>query len=141
MLNLPRFESVSEADLMSSLKISEIAAIFDPKIGSSIQSPNEHEKFKSFSASLLWFLFQDFLVPLIRYNFYVTESSYMRTKLYFYRHETWKRITSPHFDGLLNSMFTPANPVKNMSKLRLVPKENGKFRPITAFYSNTSSVR
>lgn len=141
LLCSPRFEAISENDLLASLKLSEIITLFDPNSNGRINNPSEHEKIKRFAASLLLFIFQDVIIQLIRYNFYVTESSSLRTKLLFYRHETWKRLTSSNLDRLLDSMFTPADSIKHMSQLRLVPKDNGNFRPIVTYRKNLTSVR
>ncbi len=141
LLNSPRFESISESDLLSSLKIAEVAIIFDLKFGSNLNSSAEHELIRSFFKAFLWFIFQDFILPLIKFNFYVTESSSVRTKLFFYRHEAWNRISAQNMDDNLDSMFTPTEATQIMAKLRLVPKENGKFRPIIAFKRNPNSVR
>jgi hypothetical protein len=140
LLLMPRFELVSDSDLLSSLKISKIAFIFDPKVSTACQSPSEHEKFKSLAKAFLWFIFQDFLIPLVNYNFYVTESSSLRTKLVFYRHEAWNRLSAHNLEEHLEAMFTPTNASSKIANFRMVPKENGKFRPIIAFKRNPLSV-
>lgn len=90
--------------------------------------------------NFLWFLFENVLFPLIKYNFYVTDSSNQRNRLLFYRHDTWLRISRPAIQELLQSHFTPTDMRPNLPKCRLVPKENGKFRPITSFVKLPSSV-
>lgn len=147
-LKLTRFEKMSANELILGLSIKEIATIFDPKISSKkgIQSPGEHEKFKGLIVNFMYFFFENFVIDLLRSNFYITEAANSRSRLVFFRHDTWNRLTEPVLEAFQESMFQPlhttSNLVKSLSKARcrLVPKDNGKFRPIMAFKKPPSTV-
>jgi telomerase reverse transcriptase len=74
-------------------------------------------------------------MPLIRSNFYVTESNADRNRLFYFRHDVWRRLTEPSLVGLKESMFEemPTDRVMKLlsvrklgfSKIRLLPKKQG----------------
>lgn len=150
-LKMPRFEKMTVNELIFGVSIKAIASIFDPKHQSTtMQSPSELEKIKTFIRSFMQFLFETVVVELLRSNFYITEAANSRSRLVFYRHDTWMRLTSPAIESLQESMFQPVYsissnltvPVNSLSKARcrLVPKDNGTFRPIMAFKKPPSTV-
>lgn len=78
-------------------------------------------------------------MPLIRSNFYVTESSSHRNRLFYFRHDVWRRLTEPEITKLKLSVFTELKKERaetilhrrtlGPSVLRLLPKSTG-VRPI-----------
>jgi telomerase reverse transcriptase len=83
----------------------------------------------------VYWVFDSFLMPLIRSNFYVTESNVDRNRLFYFRHDVWRRLTEPSLAGLKESMFEemPTDRVMKLlsvrklgfSKIRLLPKKQG----------------
>lgn len=79
------------------------------------------------------------LIPLIRSNFYVTESSIHRQRLFFFRHDTWRYVAEPAMAALKVKMFEEvkldnANRILDsrplgFSQVRLLPK-GASMRPI-----------
>lgn len=53
----------------------------------------------------LYYLFDSLLIPLIRSNFYVTESSAHRYRLFFFRHDVWRSVAEPAMASLKAKMF------------------------------------
>lgn len=151
-LKMPRFEKMSVNELIVGVSLKAIAPIFDLKrTNSAFQSLSEHEKIKSLFKNFMHFLFESFLIELLRSNFYITEAANSRSRLVFYRHDVWTQLTLPVIESLQESMFQPifgntsdafAVPVNSLSKARcrLVPKDNGTFRPIMAFKKPPSTV-
>lgn len=88
---------------------------------------------------LLYYVFDSLLIPLVRTNFYVTESSNHRHRLFFFRHDVWKYIAEPAMKLLKTNMFEDVHPKRaaeildsrslGYSQLRLIPKTKG-MRPI-----------
>lgn len=137
-LRMPRFEKMSTDELIYGFPLKEIFPIFDPKAktkSAAFQNPNEHEKIKSIFKNFMTFLFENLVVELLRSNFYITETAVSRSRLVFYRHDTWTQMTKPMLEVFQETMFQPVNGavVSAKARCRLVPKENGRFRPIMAF--------
>jgi telomerase reverse transcriptase len=84
-------------------------------------------------------LFDSFLIPLVRSNFYVTESNVDRYRLFFFRHDVWRYVAEPAMAALKTSMFEEVRMEDafrilqsrklGYSQVRLLPKLN-KMRPI-----------
>ncbi|KAL6357993.1 hypothetical protein LRP88_08172 [Fusarium phalaenopsidis] len=109
--------------------------------GSAGQKPSKtdtakrHEIFHEF----LYFVFDSLLIPLIRNNFYVTESNTHRYQVFYFRHEVWKHIAEPAMADLKADMFEEVRLDEALavlqsrrfgfSQVRLLPKGD-KLRPI-----------
>lgn len=84
-------------------------------------------------------MFDSLLIPLIRSNFYVTESNVHGNRLFFFRHDVWRRLTEPCVASLKLSMFEEIKTTQaqklldaralGFSQIRLLPKNSGA-RPI-----------
>lgn len=123
---------------MAGLPLAALLPVLDPKSSSSpaaghCTSPQQQHRFHRLMQDFLQFVFETLLVDLIRGNFYVTESAALRLRPLFYRHDTWHRLTAPSLAALIQSNLQAADPSRSAAALRLLPKENGKFRPIVAF--------
>lgn len=102
-------------------------------------SASDFAKRKEIFAELVFYLFDSFIIPLIGNNFYVTESSACRNKLFYFRHDVWKRLSEPSLMSLKSSMFeeldqaqfkrTLSRRAMSASRVRLLPKDTG-LRPI-----------
>lgn len=146
-LRMNRFEKMSVNELVHGLSLKELIPIFDPKSNNnniSFQNPAEHEKIKGYMMGFFHFLFENYLLDLLRCNLYITEVSNSRSQLAFYRHDTWTRLTTPILETLQDTMFQAVeapspNSINNISRCRLVPKGKDKFRPILAFKKPPSS--
>jgi len=87
----------------------------------------------------LYYVFDSLLIPLIRGNFYVTESNKHKYRLFYFRHDVWRRITEPAMAALKANMFEEIKPADaqaildsrrlGSSTLRLLPKDTN-LRPI-----------
>jgi telomerase reverse transcriptase len=53
----------------------------------------------------LYYCFDSLLIPLIRSNFYVTESSVHRCRLFFFRHDVWRYVAEPAMASLKDKLF------------------------------------
>lgn len=53
----------------------------------------------------LYYLVDSLLIPLIRSNFYVTESSAHRYRVFFFRHDIWRHVAEPAMATLKAKMF------------------------------------
>jgi telomerase reverse transcriptase len=100
---------------------------------------SDFEKRKEVFMELVYWLFDSFLIPLIRSNFHVTESNVHRNRLFYFRHDVWRMLTEPSLASMKTSMFEhmPTDRMTRLlsmrplgfSKIRLLPKSHG-FRTI-----------
>lgn len=94
----------------------------------------------------LYFLFDTILIPLIRINFYVTESNTDKYRIFFFRHDVWRSLVEPAMSTLKGKMLeevslAEANNVLQsrrlgFSHIRLLPK-GASMRPITNLRKRT----
>lgn len=115
----------------------------------------DFEKRKEIFQEFVYWVFDSFLIPLIRSNFYVTESNAHRNRLFYFRHDVWRMLTEPSLSTLKLKMFEemPTERVNRLlavrplgfSKMRLLPKKQGirmimnlKRRPQVTRYGATT---
>ena len=88
---------------------------------------------------LIYYIFDSLIIPLIRFNFHVTESSTHQNRLFYFRHDVWRMVTEPAIRELKSNLFQEiptADALKvldarslGFSQVRLLPKATG-LRPI-----------
>ncbi|XP_039093958.1 telomerase reverse transcriptase isoform X3 [Hyaena hyaena] len=101
----------------------------------------EHRRREEVLAKLLCWLLGTYVVELLKSFFYVTETTFQKNRLFFYRKSVWSQLQSigirRHFDSVhLRELSEPevrgyqeARPPLLTSKLRFLPKPSG-LRPI-----------
>ena len=135
-----RFESYTLENMMHGLKIQHIAWLCPPNLKQDQKMAQpDFVKRRELLQELVYYIFDSFLIPLIRSNFHVTESSVHRNRLFYFRHDVWRRLSEPAFAALKSSMFEQvpnaiaqkllSKRVTGYSNIRLLPKDNG-MRPI-----------
>ncbi len=102
-------------------------------------SKPEFQKRMQLFSEFIYYIFDSLVIPLIRSNFHVTESTALRNRLFFFRHDIWRSLSEPVLTSLRRSMFQEVPPKKvkaildaralGYSQMRLLPKETGA-RPI-----------
>ncbi|KAF5660987.1 telomerase reverse transcriptase [Fusarium heterosporum] len=102
-------------------------------------SKTDTEKRLEIFNEFVYFVFDSLLIPLIRNNFYVTESNTHRYQVFYFRHEIWRQIAEPAMSGLRADMFEEVKLDEavqilrsrqlGFSQVRLLPKGD-KLRPI-----------
>lgn len=138
-----RFESPNLHEVCQGLKITCIPWLAPGSLSSSPQqaklSLSDKQKRTELLQEFVYFLFDTIVTPLLRTNFYVTESQTHRNRLFFFRHDVWRRLTEKPLAELKNSVFEELKPDTarrvlgrrslGYSSLRLLPKTTG-VRPI-----------
>jgi len=139
-VRLRRYETISLHSVMQGITLSDIEWLnprkADPK---SNLSKTDFETRKDILSELMYYVFDSYLIPLIRSHFYVTESSAHRNQLFYFRHDVWKSLSEPALGSLKLEMFEECSTAElgnaiaqralGVSKVRLLPKEVG-MRPI-----------
>jgi telomerase reverse transcriptase len=101
---------------------------------------SDFTKRKELLAEFVYYIFDSFLIPLIRSNFHITETNVHRNRLFYFRHDVWRTVSEPAMASLRGTMFEEmdteharkrlnSRPI-GYSHVRLLPKSIG-FRPIT----------
>ncbi|KAL9095597.1 MAG: hypothetical protein Q9165_002029 [Trypethelium subeluteriae] len=135
-----KYESATLHDVLDGIKIHEIWWLVPLSISpNSKLSLTDFQKRKEIFMEFLYYVFDSFLIPLIRSNFYVTESNVNRNVLFYFRHDVWRSLAEPSLSQLRLSMFDEIKTDKALkilerrslpySHIRLLPKQNG-IRPI-----------
>lgn len=120
-------------------QVVDIPWLQPPKLQGLKTSQTDINKRYEIFHEFLYYVFDSYLIPLIRSNFYVTESNTHRYQIFYFRHDVWKRIAEPAIAALKEKMFEEVKTVEasrilksrslGFSNIRLLPK--GKdLRPI-----------
>ncbi|KAK5663294.1 hypothetical protein OQA88_3721 [Cercophora sp. LCS_1] len=138
-IHLRRFESMNLHELAQGMKILDIEWLAPPNLGGQKTSQSDVNKRTEIFHEFLYYLIDSLVVPLIRSNFYVTESSVHRYRVFFFRHDVWRYVAEPAMATLKANMFeevplTSALQVLKSRELgfaqvRLLPK-GSTMRPI-----------
>ena len=139
-IRLRRYEGMSLHDVLEEMKITEVGWLAPTKISPGLRlSRTDFTKRKELLCELFYYIFDSFLIPLIRGHFHVTESNVHRNRLFFFRHDVWKDMSEPALTSFKECTLEECGgtSVKKMlakrslgvSHVRLLPKEHG-MRPI-----------
>ncbi|KAJ0279143.1 hypothetical protein CBS470a_009436 [Colletotrichum nupharicola] len=139
-VRLRRFESMSLEEVTDEIKVTAMDWLAPPKLKGMKTSQSDMKKRLEILHEFLYYVFDSILIPLLRSNFYITESSSHRYRLFFFRHDVWRYVAEPAMATLRANMLEEmslgdANRILasrrlGFSRIRLLPK--GKtMRPIT----------
>lgn len=102
-------------------------------------SKTDEAKRRQLLAEFVYWLFDSFIIPLLNTNFYVTMSGADSNRLFYFRHDVWKKLSEPTLTRLKSTMFDALEPKKaqrilgsrklGFVQIRLLPKDTGA-RPI-----------
>ena len=125
---------------MSSLQTTAIGWLLGPGHQGEKSCQTDTAKRLEIFHEFLYFVFDSLLMPLIRNNFYVTESNAHRYQVFFFRHDVWRKVAEPTMRLLKQTMLEEvklddvrrilASRKLGYSQVRLLPKGN-RLRSIT----------
>jgi len=102
-------------------------------------SQTDASKRRELLAEFIYWLFDSFLIPLLRAHFYITETGVDRNRIFYFRHDVWKILSEPALTNLKASMFREMKGDQALQVLgarslgfvqvRLLPKDAG-VRPL-----------
>ncbi|KAI4928873.1 hypothetical protein J4E85_005495 [Alternaria conjuncta] len=139
-VDIRRFESLNLHQVTQNIQITNIAWLRPPSQDDDTKvSKSDMDKRTEIFLEFVYWLFDSFLVPLVRTNFHVTESNAHRNRLFYFRHDIWRMLTEPALKELRMNMFEemPTESTERLlsarqlgfSNVRLLPKKQG-FRTI-----------
>lgn len=121
------------------VQISEIQWLQQLKSSGSKSSQSDMNKRNELFHEFLYFVFDSLLMPLLRSNFYITESNVDRNQVFYFRHEVWRHVAEPALTNIKTDMFEEVKMADaasllnsrrlGYSQIRLLPKLS-KLRPI-----------
>lgn len=127
------------------MQVTSISWLIPPKVQDTSTderkkiSLSDFQKRTELLHELIFYIFDSILIPLIRANFYVTESQTHRYRLFYFRHDVWRQLTEQPLADLKTTMFEEIDAERAERKLgmrslgcgslRLLPKSTG-IRPI-----------
>ncbi|KAI9832402.1 MAG: hypothetical protein M1819_004390 [Sarea resinae] len=135
-IHLRKFENQSLHEVVQDMKVTHIPWLCTPKQDASckVSLPEMRKRCEIF-LEFAYYIFDSFLIPLVRSNFHVTESNRHSNRLFYFRHDVWRSLTEPALAGLRLSMFEEMKVEKArmildtsslaFSQIRLLPKQNG----------------
>jgi hypothetical protein len=136
---LRRRERLPNKILTHGVRVTQMAWLYGEKQKESKLSRSDHEAANILTLKVLRWLFRGFIIPLLRSNFYVTETEFSAKQVLYYRKPVWSLFRSLSMKKLLQNQFTELNEaevrkhitsqIMGFSRLRLVPKTTG-VRPI-----------
>lgn len=104
-----------------------------------VSNPEAHGEFQILLKNLCFWTMESIIVPLIKKTFYVTESCVHKNRIFYFRHDVWKRISSKAWRQITENMLEPL-PISfdlrtswqtlGFCHLRMIPKNCDSFRPI-----------
>ncbi|KAK4942219.1 Telomerase reverse transcriptase [Elasticomyces elasticus] len=139
-VQMRRFETMTLHKAVDGIAMRAIPWLCAPNQQGQKMSKSDHSKRQELLHEFVYYLFDSLLIPLIRANFYVTESSSHRNRLFYFRHDIWRKLSEPSLAVLRLNMYSAIKPSEARQKLRsrtlgyshlrLLPKDHGS-RPIT----------
>ncbi|ETS88050.1 hypothetical protein PFICI_01878 [Pestalotiopsis fici W106-1] len=138
-VRLRRFESMSLHEVMQDMKITEIEWLAPQHLMVHKTSQTDIRKRTELFSEFLYYVFDSILIPLLRSNFYITESNTDKYRLFYFRHDVWRYVAEPAMAALKVKMFEEVNLDEanrlldsrqlGFSQVRLLPKGTS-LRPI-----------
>ncbi|CAI4216742.1 unnamed protein product [Parascedosporium putredinis] len=138
-VRLRRFENMSLHDIYQGMKLTDVEWLAPPHLREYKMSPTDKLKRTEIFLEFLYYVFDSLLIPLIRSNFYVTDSGKHKNRLFYFRHDVWRRIAEPAMVALRADLFEEIKAADarslldqralGTSQLRLLPKD-AALRPI-----------
>ncbi|GFF73759.1 telomerase reverse transcriptase [Aspergillus udagawae] len=144
-IRMRRFESLSLHEVCKGIKITGILWLDLPgnqhqeSLSGRKLSLSDLQKRTELLHEFIYYIFDSILIPLIRSNFYVTESQIYRNQLFYFRHDVWRHLTLQPLATFKTTLFEEmkrADAERRLggrslgySSLRLLPKMTG-VRPI-----------
>jgi hypothetical protein len=147
-INLGRTETFPEKAIVVGIRVLDMTWLQSPRAQKEQQllkasskrqrlSLSDHEAATSLTRNILRWVYCDFITPLLRSTFYITDTEFTGRRVVYYRKPVWGQIRSLSMKILLKRQYREMNAVKAQkilsshnvgcpaSPLRLMPKKTG----------------
>ncbi|CAO3611635.1 unnamed protein product [Mucor hiemalis] len=128
-------ENVDLKEILSKFKVKDCRWLAPPDNPAKIVITDILRRKELLEQAMIW-LFNDYLKPILRHTFHITEHAKHSKRVFYFRKDVWNEITESSLKSIKASSFTSLEYIHEASlkpmgvgKLRLIPKKSG-FRPI-----------
>ena len=128
---------------MHGIKLNEVNWLYSNQKNHHV--PLDHYKAKHLFHEFIVWVINGFIIPLIKSNFYATETGSHKNLIIYFRHKVWTRLNAPLYRSLTNSIYEEIE-LKHtdtssfgVSNMRLLPKSLG-LRPIVNLSKKTLGI-
>ncbi|KAM3132400.1 hypothetical protein pb186bvf_015500 [Paramecium bursaria] len=145
LIKLKRYEDQLYIDYLQKMNVFEI-----PWLKRSCNKKHKQQLIKNLRRRvqiILILLLQQFYIPFLRHNFYITERHGDDWVLYYYRKEIWHKIIKLSIKKLVSNNYVETKKFTKkeaqntfIGKLRILPKP-GTFRPITTYQRKVKELK
>jgi len=91
LVQLRQFEKLSVKHLLQGMKLKDMEWL---SLGTQHKNSYDTQKRTQLLASWMYWLFTDFIIPLLKTNFYITETQMYKKKIFYYRKPVWALISN-----------------------------------------------
>ncbi|ORX48375.1 hypothetical protein BCR36DRAFT_79913 [Piromyces finnis] len=122
LIKMKKHETLSLHNMIQNFKITDCQWLSINSRGSK-NSLTEFEKQKEIMYILLSFICKELVIPLIKVNFYVTETMPYKYKLFYYRQDIWREMNLPIYQKFSSTIFKEIKEESLLEKIKrdLVP--------------------
>ena len=148
-VKLRRYESFSLKEAMMGLKISDFTWVKSPsQCSKNSKNPSSHVPLseslyqKKLVEKWITWVFTHFIIPILQWNFYITENGLHKNRIFYYRRSVWAKIRKLAISEMKSTLFEVVPQEKALltlkqrafgfSYLRILPKSIN-IRPILNF--------
>ena len=129
-IKMRRNETLNLHVTVQGIKIRAVSWLKPPKLANETMSVSDRDKRLQIFNEFIYYIFDSLLIPLLRSNFFITESAVHRSRLFYFRHDIWRKISEPSLAQLKLTMFdevalAPKVQTLGHSTIRFLPKLNG----------------
>lgn len=128
-IKMRRNETLNLHVIVQGVKISAVSWLKPPKLANLKMSASDRDKRWEIFTEFVYYIIDSLLIPLVRSNFYITESAVHRSRVFYFRHDVWQKISEPSLAQWRLTMFEEMAVERartlGHSTIRLLPKLNG----------------
>lgn len=111
-IRLRRYETFSLHELMQGIKINHCKWVNLTKTSSSHPSTRESLFNKYLVQDWIYWLFTSFIIPLLKINFYCTETNSHKNRIFYFRNSLWLKFRKKAMNELQLNIFQKIPQVK-----------------------------
>ncbi|BEJ01730.1 hypothetical protein CcaverHIS631_0604120 [Cutaneotrichosporon cavernicola] len=147
LVTLNQNELITVHSLMQGVRVNELEWLCVKQ--QSRVPASEASKRRELATQFIHWLFNNYLIPLLKSTFYATETPTTGYGTVYFHHAAWANASVPHLNMLVATVLEELGPTETEEALtgqlgaasvRFIPKPNGRFRPIVNLGKRVTSL-